>query len=115
MADTMESNATQNGAIDEQATQMNKDVAEEPTTNNAEIVANNLPALSLATSDTITSSLDQVTLDEQEVGITEMGVSEVDNNLIDIINSMESDRQKFIAHVRTKISTQETEFQVSAL
>lgn len=39
--------------------------------------------------------------------------SEIDSNLIDIINSMESDRQKFIAHVRSKISNQETEFEVS--
>lgn len=38
---------------------------------------------------------------------------DVDSNLIDIINSMESDRQKFIAHVRSKISNQETEFEVS--
>lgn len=41
------------------------------------------------------------------------GPSEIDNNLIDIINSMEADRQKFIAHVRSKISNQETEFEVS--
>lgn len=39
--------------------------------------------------------------------------NEIDSNLIDIINSMESDRQKFIAHVRSKISNQETEFEVS--
>lgn len=38
--------------------------------------------------------------------------SEIDNNLIDIINSMEADRQKFLTHVRSKISNQETEFEV---
>lgn len=37
---------------------------------------------------------------------------EQDSNLIDIINSMEADRNKFLAHVRTKISCKETEFEV---
>lgn len=60
-----------------------------------------------------------VAIAEQDVGlaisepeVANNNLSDVDNNLIDIINSMESDRQKFIAHVRTKISTQETEFEV---
>lgn len=40
------------------------------------------------------------------------GLKEQDSNLIDIINSMEADRKKFLAHVRTKISCKETEFEV---
>lgn len=42
-------------------------------------------------------------------------LTEQDSNLIDIINSMEADRKKFLAHVRSKISTKETAFEVSGL
>lgn len=35
-----------------------------------------------------------------------------DANLVDIINSMEEDRKKFIAHVHNKIATQESDFEV---
>lgn len=48
---------------------------------------------------------------EQQLFTGKVGGDEMDNNLIDIINSMEADRQKFIAHVRTKISNQESEFE----
>lgn len=38
-----------------------------------------------------------------------------DTNLIDIINSMEEDRKKFIAHVHNKIASQESEFEVEKI
>lgn len=45
--------------------------------------------------------------DENKVGHTQ------DTNLIDIINSMEEDRKKFIAHVHNKIASQDSEFEVT--
>lgn len=41
--------------------------------------------------------------------------SEHDTNLIDIINSMEEDRKKFIAHVHNKIASQDSEFEVKSI
>lgn len=57
--------------------------------------------------------LDQLSMSPTVELPPQASTNEIDSNLIDIINSMESDRQKFIAHVRSKISNQETEFEVS--
>lgn len=57
--------------------------------------------------------LEQLSISPTLEQTPQASATEMDSNLIDIINSMESDRQKFIAHVRSKISNQETEFEVS--
>lgn len=48
--------------------------------------------------------------DETENSTT---IKKTEINLLEIVNSMEADRKKFIDHVRTKISNQEKEFKVN--
>lgn len=55
-------------------------------------------------------SLEEPILEEP---VTEIKSSGHDANLIDIINSMEEDRKKFIAHVHNKIASQDSEFEVT--
>lgn len=42
-------------------------------------------------------------------------VKKTEVDLLEIVNSMEADRKKFIEHVRSKISNQEKEFKVLVL
>lgn len=67
------------------------------------LVPTTLPA------DTPETTVDVPASDEKDI-LSEF--REQDSNLIEIINSMEADRQKFLLHVRTKISSKETEFEV---
>lgn len=58
--------------------------------------------------------LDISSVEPEVDGVPDAGsaLSEQDTNLVDIINSMEADRKKFIAHVHTKIAKQDSEFEV---
>lgn len=63
--------------------------------------------------DAVSTNSDQKpsTTTESEL-LAEFRESEGQTDLIDIINSMEADRKKFLAHVRSKISCKESEFEV---
>lgn len=89
---------------------LNDNTASEPTIVATQEAAINEVALEEAVRAEI---LEQLSISPAVEEPPQANPSEIDSNLIDIINSMESDRQKFIAHVRSKISNQETEFEVS--
>lgn len=49
---------------------------------------------------------------DDENGVEDKTVKKTEINLLEIVNTMEADRKKFIEHVRSKICNQEKEFKV---
>lgn len=78
--------------------------AQEVSTENVQLLLESVESAATA-AQSIVGEIDEAAPDDTR---------KLDTNLIDIINSMEEDRKKFIAHVHNKIASQDSEFEVSA-